>query len=44
MCNMTYLGHHVALTWGQIFTFTFQGHTMHGSMRLAEANTMVSKL
>ena len=40
---MTYLGHHVTLTWGQILTLTFQGHAIHVSMRLDEANTMVSK-
>ena len=44
ICNMTYLGHHVTLTWGQILTLTFQGHAIHVSMRLDEANTMVSKL
>ena len=43
ICNMTYLGHHVTLTWGQILTLTFQGHAIHVSMRLDEANTMVSK-
>ena len=43
ICNMTYLGHHVTLTWGQILTLTFQGHTIHLSMRRDEANTMVSK-
>ena len=41
ICNMTYLGHHVTLTWGQIFTLTFQGHAIHVSMRLDEENTMV---
>ena len=40
---MTYLGHHVTLTLGQILTLTFQGHGIHVSMRLDEANTMVSK-
>ena len=40
ICN---LGHAVTLTWGQILTLTFQGHTIHFSMRLDEANTMVSK-
>ena len=40
---MTYLGHHVTLTWGQILTLTFQGHAIHVSMRIDEANTMVSK-
>ena len=43
ICKMTYLGQHVTLTWGQIFTLTFQGHAIHVSMRLDEANTMVSK-
>ena len=43
ICNMTYLGHHVTLTWGQILTLTFQGHAIHVSMRLDVANTMVSK-
>ena len=43
ICNMTYLGHHVTLTWGQILTLTFQGHAIHVSMRLDEENTMVSK-
>ena len=38
------LGQAVTLTWGQIFTLTFQGHAIHVSMRLDEANTMVSKL
>ena len=42
ICNMTYLGHHVTLNWGQILTLTFQGHAIHVSMRLGEANTMVS--
>ena len=28
---------------GQILTLTFQGHAIHVSMRLDEANTMVSK-
>ena len=40
---MTCLGHHVNLTWGQILTLTFQGHSIHVAMRLDEANTMVSK-
>ena len=43
ICNMTYLGHYVTLTWGQILTLTFQGHAIQASMRLDEANTMVSK-
>ena len=43
ICNMTYLGHHMTLTWGQILTLTFQGHAIQFSMRLDEANTMVSK-
>ena len=30
--------------WGQILTLTFQGHAIHVSMRLDEANTMVAKL
>ena len=38
------LGQAVTLTWGQILTLTFQGHAIHVSMRLDEANTMVSKL
>ena len=41
ICN---LGQAVTLTWGQILTLTFQGHSIHVSMRLDEANTMVSKL
>ena len=41
ICN---LGQAVTLTWGQILTLTFQGHAIHVSMRLEEANTMVSKL
>ena len=41
ICN---LGQAVTLTWGQILTLTFQGHAIHVSMRLDEANTMVSKL
>ena len=43
ICNITYLGHHVTLTWGHILTLTFQGHALHVSMRLDEAITMVSK-
>ena len=39
-----HLGQAVTLTWGQILTLTFQGHAIHVSMRLDEANTMVSKL
>ena len=31
------------LTWGQVVTLTFQGHVIHVSMRIDEANTMVSK-
>ena len=41
ICN---LAQAVTLTWGQILTLTFQGHAIHVSMRLDEANTMVSKL
>ena len=41
ICN---LGQAVTLTWGQILTLTFQGHAIYVSMRLDEANTMVSKL
>ena len=41
ICN---LGQAVTLTWGQILTLTFQGHDIHVSMRLDEANRMVSKL
>ena len=41
ICN---LGQAVTLTWGQILTLTFQGHAIHVSMRLDEANTMVSQL
>ena len=41
ICN---LGQAVTLTWGQILTLTFQGHAIHVSMRLDEANTMVAKL
>ena len=40
ICN---LGHAVTLTWGQTLTLTFQGHSIHVSMHLDEANTMVSK-
>ena len=40
---MTYFGHQVTLTWGQILTLIFQGHAIYVSMRLDEANTMVSK-
>ena len=43
ICNMTYLGHHVTLTWGQILDLTFWGHHVYVSMRLEERNTMVSK-
>ena len=41
ICN---LGQAVTLTWGQILSLTFQGHAIHVSMRLDEANMMVSKL
>ena len=41
ICNLRQA---VTLTWGQILTLTFQGHAIHFSMRLDEANTMVSKL
>ena len=41
ICN---LGQAVTLTWGQSLTLTFQGHAIYVSMRLNEANTMVSKL
>ena len=34
----------MTLTWGQILSLTFQGHAIHVSMRLDEANMMVSKL
>ena len=40
---MTYSGHHVTLTWGQILTLMFHGHAIRVSMHLDEANTMVSK-
>ena len=43
ICNMTYLGHHVTLTWGQLLTLTFQGYAIHVAMRIDESNTMVSK-
>ena len=44
-CNLTYLGHHVTLTLGQIFTLTLQGHLIHVviSMSIDKANMMVSK-
>ena len=42
ICNVTYLGHHMTLN-GQIWSLTFKGHLIHFSMRVDEANTMVSK-
>ena len=43
ICSLTYLGHYVTLTCGQILTLTFQGHLIHVSMRNDKANAMVSK-
>ena len=41
-CNMTYFtGHHVTLTWGQIFKLTSRGQKVHISICLDERNTMV---
>ena len=38
---LTYLGHHVTLTWGQIFKLFIQGQHVYVSMRLDERITMV---
>ena len=43
ICNMTYLGQVMTLTWGQISFFTFFGHIIHHSTRPEELNTMVVK-
>ena len=40
ICNMTYLGDLVTLTWGQILTLTFRGQKIYLSTRLGERNTM----
>ena len=40
ICNMTYLGQVMTLTWGQILNLTFRGHIIHHSMRLDELRTM----
>ena len=44
MCSMTYLGHHVTVTLGQIFNLTFQGYLVYVSNRLDARNTIQSKL
>ena len=43
ICNMTYLGHHVTLTWCQIVTLIFRSQQVCVSMRMDEKNTMVPK-
>ena len=44
ICNMTYLGQHVTLTWGQILTLSFQCRHVYVSTSLAERNTTVPEL
>ena len=47
ICNVTYLGHTVTLTWRELrsnFKIDLPRIKTHGSMRLDERNTMVSKL
>ena len=39
--NMTYLGHFVTLTSGQIFKLTFRGQVIYQKIRLDERNTLV---
>ena len=41
---MTYLGHHVILTWGEIWILTCRGNHVYGLTRLDETNTMVPNL
>ena len=43
ICNMTYFGQVMTLTWGQIFNLTFRGHVIYHSMRLDELRTMAFK-
>ena len=40
ICNMTYFGQVMTLTWGQFFNLTFRGHIIYHSMRLDELRTM----
>ena len=44
ICNMTYFGQVMTLTWGQLLNLTFWGHIIYHSMRLDELRTMVCEL
>ena len=41
ICNMTYFGYYVTLTWGQILTLAFRGHIIYLSNCLDERKTMM---
>ena len=43
ICNMTFSGQVMTLTWGQIFNVTFQGQLIYHSTRLDKRNTMLAK-
>ena len=43
ICNMTFSGQVMTLTWGQIFNMTFQGQIIYHSTRLDKRNTMLAK-
>ena len=43
ICNMTFSGQVMTLTWGQIFNVTFQGQLIYHSTRLDKRNTMPVK-
>ena len=42
--NMTYQGHNVSLTRGQILTFIFQGQNAYVATRLDKRNTMTFEI
>ena len=44
ICNMTFSGQVMTLTWGQISNLTFWGQTIYHSTRLDQTNTMVCEL
>ena len=43
ICNMTFSGQVMTLTWGQFFNMTFQEQIIYHSMRLDERNMMMAK-
>ena len=42
ICNMTFSGKVMTLTWGQIFNLTFQGQIIVHSTRLGDRNTILA--